>query len=64
MSDSLPRLLTTYDVAEWLRVSVRRINRMVRDGDIPHVDGPDGEPLFIVAELRVWLEQRKEVTSA
>jgi hypothetical protein len=52
----LPHLLTSAEVAGWLLMAPRRVERMARDGKIPAVKLPDGSFLFDPDELRAWLD--------
>jgi hypothetical protein len=57
MSDhTLPTLITPGDVAAWLSIPVRRVDRMARDGDIPAIRLPTGEYVFDPDALASWLE--------
>jgi excisionase family DNA binding protein len=61
MSDSiLPTLVTPGDVAAWLALPARRVERMARAGDIPAIRLPSGEYVFDADELTAWLEALRE----
>jgi len=55
----LPRLLTSADVADWLSLSARQVERMGRRGELPAVELPDGSLVFDAEDLAAWLEARK-----
>lgn len=55
----LPRLLTPADVADWLSLSVRQVERMARRGALPAVELPDGSLVFDAEDLAAWLRRRK-----
>jgi hypothetical protein len=54
MDAALPRYLTAFDVADWLHIPARRVERMARAGQIPCVRLPDGGLLFDAAVLAEW----------
>jgi hypothetical protein len=56
---SLPQLMTASDVADWLRQTSRRVERMARRKEIPCVQLPDGSLVFDQDDLAIWLETRK-----
>jgi predicted site-specific integrase-resolvase len=47
------------EVSEMLRLPVRRLSRMARQGEIPAVILPDGEIRFDPDELRRWVQSCK-----
>jgi excisionase family DNA binding protein len=55
----LPRLLTAADVADWLCLRTRQVERMARRREIPAVTLPGGELVFDAADLDDWLRGRK-----
>jgi excisionase family DNA binding protein len=60
MSDPLPTLVTPGDVAAWLAIPVRRVERMARDGEIPAIRLPTGEYVFDADDLTAWLNSLRE----
>jgi hypothetical protein len=58
-TSTLPRLLTASDVAAWLLLTPRAIERMAREGTIPTVELPDGSHLYDPTELVAWLDTRR-----
>jgi excisionase family DNA binding protein len=59
-STHLPNLLTPGDVAAWLALPVRRVERLARDGEIPAIRLPTGEYVFAADELTAWLDALRE----
>jgi hypothetical protein len=57
---TLPRLLSPADVADWLNLSVRQVERMAREGQLPGIPLPDGSTVFDQQDLVGWLERRKQ----
>jgi hypothetical protein len=57
-------LLTADDVAAWLLMPSRRVERMARDGLIPSIKLPDGSRLFDPAALAAWLDTRRTTGGA
>jgi excisionase family DNA binding protein len=64
MSTVLPALLTPVEVAEWLSVPARWVERTARRGELPAIELPGGELVFEVADLAEWLRRRKPATAA
>jgi excisionase family DNA binding protein len=60
MSDVLPTLISPSDVAAWLAVPVRRVERMARDGEIPAIRLPTGEFVFAADDLAAWLDALRD----
>ena len=58
-TSTLPQLLTDTDVAAWLLLTRRAVQRMTRDGTIPAIELPDGSHLYDPAALTAWLETRR-----
>jgi excisionase family DNA binding protein len=56
---TLPRLLIPSEVADWLAMPVRRVERLARRGELPAVTLPGGELVFDAADLDAWLSARK-----
>jgi hypothetical protein len=56
---SLPCLLTAADVAAWLLLTRRAVERMTRDGAIPAIRLPDGSHLYDPGALAAWLDTRR-----
>jgi len=56
-------LLIADDVARKLGVSSRQVNRLVRDGTIPHVRLPSGEIRFRSVDIEKWLDSLQGVTA-
>ena len=52
---TLPDVLTAADVALWLRLPTRAVERMARRGDIPARTLPTGDLAFEAADLAEWL---------
>jgi excisionase family DNA binding protein len=52
-------LLTPLDVANWLSLPTRQVNRLARNGQIPAIMLPGGELIFDKADLQSWLTSRK-----
>jgi hypothetical protein len=53
---TLPRLLIPDQVANWLCLPTRRVERMARRGEIPCITLPDDSIVFDAEELAEWLE--------
>jgi excisionase family DNA binding protein len=51
---ALPRLLTADEVADWLGLPVRRVERMARRGELPSRRLPTGDLVFDPADLAPW----------
>jgi hypothetical protein len=47
------------EVASWLVLSTRAVERMARERKIPAVELPDGSLLFDPAELAAWIRTRR-----
>jgi predicted site-specific integrase-resolvase len=54
------RYLSLSDVADLLRLPMRRIARWVRQGTIPAIVLPDGELVFDADEIAAWIDARRE----
>jgi hypothetical protein len=52
----LPRLLTAENVADWLGLTVRQINRLAKQQKIPSIVLPTGDLVFDPEALTAWLE--------
>jgi excisionase family DNA binding protein len=57
---TLPTLLTPVDVAEWLSLSARQVERMARRGEIPALALPTGDLVFDKSELLMWLDRLRD----
>ncbi len=53
-------LLDTYDAAEILLLSTRRVRLLVKQGQLPHVALPNGEIRFVEADLLAWIDAHKQ----
>jgi hypothetical protein len=53
---TLPDLLTPLDVALWLSLPTREVERMARRGQVPCVELPSGDLMFERTALVGWLE--------
>jgi excisionase family DNA binding protein len=53
-------LLTPFEAAELLRLPSRRVVRMAKAGEIPHVLLPGDEYRFDEAELWRWVDDHKQ----
>jgi hypothetical protein len=53
---ALPRLWTSDDVADWLHLPARRVEKLARGKAIPSITLPGGELVFDPAELARWLD--------
>jgi excisionase family DNA binding protein len=53
-------LLDVIDAANLLSISTRRVRAFVRSGTLPHVLLPNKEIRFIEADLKEWIESRKQ----
>jgi excisionase family DNA binding protein len=56
----LPYLLTAHEVAAWLCTTERRVLRMAREGELPHVLLPGGDVMFEPAALVKWLAHQRQ----
>lgn len=56
MSAALPDLLTPRDVALWLSLPTRRVERMARRGVIPCTILPTDDVVFDADELAEWFK--------
>jgi hypothetical protein len=54
LATALPQLLIASDVATWLWLTTRQVERMAKAGQIPSRRLPNGDLVFDVAELRRW----------
>jgi hypothetical protein len=57
---TLPDLLTPFEVARWLSLPVAQMERMARRKAIPAITLPGGELVFDPADLRAWLDGRRQ----
>ena len=55
---TLPQLLTVEDVAAWLRLSPRAVQRLAQSGELPAVRIDGRRYRFPAADLARWLEGR------
>ena len=55
-------LLTEFQAARKLAVSLRELKKMVRAGQIPFVEMPDGSARFEESQLEGWIESRRAET--
>jgi hypothetical protein len=60
MNATLPRLLHSGEVGDWLGMPGRKVERLARRGVIPGVLLPSGEWVFDAAQLATWFEQLLE----
>lgn len=56
MTTILPHLLTSRDVALWLALPARRVEKMARNREIPSIYLPGGDIVFDAGELASWIE--------
>ena len=59
-SPALPELLTPLDVATWLAIPSRRVERLAKQGRIPCIVLPGGDIVFRADELSKWLDSLGE----
>jgi hypothetical protein len=52
-------MLTAAEVASWLVLTTRAVERLARDRAIPAVQLPDGSFLFEPAALARWIKSRR-----
>lgn len=52
-------LLTEQTAARRLAISANRLQKLVREGKVPHIELPDGSIRFDVQDLEDWLESRR-----
>jgi len=58
-SATLPHMLTAAEVASWLVLTTRTVERMAKDRAIPAVELPDGSFLFEPAAMAEWIQTRR-----
>ncbi len=58
------RLLIDGEAARLLRMPLKRLQRLAKAGDIPHILLPDDEIRFDPDDLREWVESRKQPCKA
>lgn len=59
---TLPELLKTIDVSNWLAMSERRVARLAKRGRIPAIVLPDGELAFEPEKLAEWIRTQPAAT--
>jgi hypothetical protein len=57
---TLPVLLSSTDVGQWLNLSPGQVERMARRGQVPSIRLPNGDLLFDRVELLQWLDHLRE----
>lgn len=54
------RLMTSSAAAELLELTPRQVDRLARNGEIPHVRLPNGAIRFDACDLAAWIETLKQ----
>jgi hypothetical protein len=59
MSVPLPHLLSAMEVATWLVMPTRTIEKLARDRQLPAIELPDGSYMFEAEALTAWMHGRR-----
>ncbi len=60
MNATCTQLLTPLEAADILRLPTRQVTKLAKSGTIPRVVLPGDEIRFDEADLRAWIEARKQ----
>lgn len=60
MQDAKPILLDALDAGRLLGLSTVRVNRLVRNGVLPHVVLPEGGVRFLECDLIEWVQRYRQ----